>query len=399
MSVAFADGPADAAAMFRGPDCLSAGGFATSDALIPWPVHGAAGFRHLLEYFALPDKFLCIDLHGADSRALLGCGNSLDVFVYLRDLPAGLEGTVSAANFGLFCAPAVNLFHQRCEPVELDGTRTEYPVDPTRTGLRGMEVWNVEEVRETALDGTVRPWRRVFGRRDAGAGDPAEPGYLVMRRPARGGLTGDETTLAVVKPDAGPAEAGRSQLAIRALCTNRDVPAELPFGEGEPALEAERGLTGVAAIRPLTAATRTGRPPPARQRAWHLLSHFAMSHLLLTGDEAGVAALRELLGLYDLRGTSDTRAAIGALVHISAKSVAARLPGARPGMFCRGTEVTLEFSAAEWGGRLFLFGAVLERFLAAQAGANSFVRTTIMRRGHPDAIMRWPPRADTRRLL
>ena len=399
VAVAFADGKDDPGVVFRGPDSITQGGFAAADALIPWPVHGAAGFRHLLEYFALPDKYLCIDLHGINSRALAGCGNKLDVYVYLRDLPAGLEGTVSAASFGLFCVPAVNLFPQRCEPVKLDGTRTEYPVDPTRTGLRGMEVWSVEEVRETALDGTVRPWRRVFGRRDTRAGAPSEPGYMLMRRPARGGLAGEETTIAVVTPDARPGTDGRSQLAIRALCTNRDVPAALPFGDGEPVLTPERGLIGVAGIRPLTPATRTGRRPPARQRDWHLLSHLGMSHLLLTGGEAGVAALRALLALYDVRGTGETRAAIGALSGISAKPVAARLPGARPGVFCRGIEVTLAFSASEWSGRMFLFAAVLDRFLAAQAAANSFVRTTVMRQGHPNPIMRWPPRADTRPLL
>ena len=50
------------------------------------------------------------------------------------------------------------------------------------------------------------------------------------------------------------------------------------------------------------------------------------------------------------------------------------------------------------GGSAFLFGSVLERYLARHAAINSFVTTRLLssRRGE---IMAWPPRCGTGALL
>jgi type VI secretion system protein ImpG len=407
LSVAIADGPADRNPVCLGPEALAQGGFAPADALIPWPDQGAAGFRHLLEYFAFPEKFLCVDLHGLDRSVLTGRGNTLDVFIYLRDAPGDLERAIVPDCFGLFCVPAVNLFARRCEPVTLDGTRTEYPVDPSRTGLEGLEVWTVDEVRETLPDGSARWWSRLFGT----AGRSDKPEYDVIRRPARGGLAGEEVVIGVVAPKSVPKKPERSQLAILARCTNRDLPAAL---DSEPPLRPEGNLLGVASIRSLGAATppgrrkerevrdargaQTGARRGAGQRDWYLISHLAMNHLPLGGGGAGADMLREVVAMYDVLGSAETRAVVAAIVGVSSQASTARLPGAQRGVFCRGLDVTVEFDAKSWRGQHFLFAAVLDRFFAAQARVNSFVRTIVKLQGQREPVMRWPARAESRVL-
>ena len=110
--------------------------------------------------------------------------------------------------------------------------------------------------------------------------------------------------------------------------------------------------------------------------------------------------MRELLALYDLRRTAETKAAVAALVSVTSADAVARLPGARPGVFCRGTDITLMFAAQSWrGGSLFLLASVLEQFLRLHATVNGFVRTIVKLQGQPDPVARWPARSGTRELL
>ena len=134
--------------------------------------------------------------------------------------------------------------------------------------------------------------------------------------------------------------------------------------------------------------------------AWRLISHLSLGHLSVTGGAEGAAALKEILRLYDLRDTADTRAAMEALLAVNARPGTARVPGSRLGAFCRGLDVELEFEPRAFqGAGLYLLSSVLERFLALHASINSFVRTTVRLRGKPEPELRFPPRAGARALL
>jgi type VI secretion system protein ImpG len=134
--------------------------------------------------------------------------------------------------------------------------------------------------------------------------------------------------------------------------------------------------------------------------AWRLISHLSLGHLSVTGGAEGAAALKEVLRLYDLRDTAETRAALEALLSVTARPGTARVPNSRLGAFCRGLDVELEFEPRAFqGAGLFLLSSVLERFLALHATVNSFVRTTVRLRGRSDPEVRFPARAGARALL
>jgi type VI secretion system protein ImpG len=426
VGIAVAEGPDDPRPVLLSPDKVQPVGFEPAEALLPWPARSFTGFRLLTEYFAAPEKFHFVDFIGLDAKTLLGAGHRMDLFIYLDRLVPDLERAVDAASFGLGCSPMVNLFSQRCEYIRLDHTAIEYRVAPDARRPEAMEVWSVDQVRETGADGRSRQWQPFYRlaapvaptssqaadqgarqgldhRSDHGADhDHDGPGgsYGTVRRDATGRGGGTEVFLTPHDPAFDPTRAEDAVLSVDATCLNRDLPAALPFGGGHPHLRLVEGVTAITGITCLTAPTPTLRRPLREKGFWRLVSHLSLGHLSVTGGADGAAALREVLRLYDLRDSPETRAATRALTSVASSPGVARVPGSRPGAFCRGLDVTLTFDAASWApSGLYLLAAVLDRFLALHATVNSFVRTRAVLAGRPGAAAEWPPRAGARVLL
>ncbi|MGC9269047.1 type VI secretion system baseplate subunit TssF [Acidiphilium sp.] len=399
LGVALAVGPGDANPVLLPREAVIPVGFGEDEALLPWPSRGFTGFRLLAEYFAFPEKFMFLDIDGLDRKTLALAGNHLEIFIYFDRSAIELERAVNAEHLALGCTPMVNVFAQHCEPIRLDQTETDYRVVPDARRATGMEIWGLTGVHETDRAGTVRPWQPFYRAGHDGGETPG--GYFIeARRPATVALGGTEMFLAPFAPDFDPLASADTVLSVDALCTNRDLPASLPFGGGHPYLTPISPHDGVARVACLTPPGPTLRPRLAERGAWRLISHLSLGHLSVVGGAEGAAALRDVLRLYDRAETAETRAAIEALIGVSAKPGTARVPGARLGSFCRGLDVTLEFDPKPYQENgLFLLGAVLERFLALHGTINSFVRTTLRLRGRVDPAMRFPPRAGHRSLL
>jgi type VI secretion system protein ImpG len=399
VSIAYADGAADPSPVIVPTTAIRPAGFEPDEALLPWPARGFTGFRLLTEYFAFPEKFLFLDFTEIDRKTMASGGNRLEIFVYLDRALPDLERTIGAQSMALGCTPLVNLFPQTCEPVQLSQADTEYRVVPDTRRPRATEVWSVERVREVLSDGSLRPWR-PFHRLTEGDPDPGVPGgfYHLARRAAAPGVPGSEVFLALHDPGFDPEQPPDAVLSVDALCMNRDLPTDLPFGGGHPRLHLVEGAAAVAGTACVAAPTTTLRTPLREKGFWRLISHLSLGHLSVTGGSEGAAALKEVLRLYDLRDTAETRAAIEALTAISAAPGTARAPG-RAGAFCRGLDITLEFDPRSWQvAGLYLLASVLERFLALHGTINSFTRLRATLRGRPGTAGSWPARSGTRVL-
>lgn len=400
LGVALADGPADPRPTLLGPDALRPAGFDDAEAALPWPARAFSGHRLLTEFFAFPEKFFYVDLDGLDRRSLLQGGDRLEVFVYLGRTAPELERVLAPDAFALGCTPAVNLFPQRCEPIALDGTQSEWLVVPDARRPAAFEIVTIESVRESRADGsrrTVLPFHRLG--RAGGDIEAAPVQFVASSRATLPPLGGTETRLALRDPAFDPAAPADGVLTVEALCCNRDLPATLPFGDGQPRLRIA-GASPVQGVEALSPPTPTLRPALRERGAWKLVSHLALNHLSITGGEPGAQALREILRLHDLRDSAESRAMLGALLAVDTAPGLARLPGGRPGAMVRGLDITLTLEAAAWqAGGLYLFAAVIERFLAMQVSVNGFVRTRVALRGRPGIATAWPPRSGTRTLL
>lgn len=397
LGIALADGPNDDRPTLLPPSAITPVGFAPDEALYPWIARAFTGFRLLTEYFALPEKFLFVDIGGLDARMLVQESDHLDIFVYFDCSLPDLERLVDTQSMAIGCTPVVNLFRRACEPIRLDGRSTEYLVMPEARRPEAFEVWSVDGVREIADDGSARSWAPFYHHRLRN--DPVGT-YLTARRDSVGPHGGTDLFLLPVEKVPSAKGSTDAVLSVDALCTNRDLPAKLPFGGGQPALHLAEGIGSIASITCLMPFVMTGRPSLREGRSRQLISQLALGHLSLVDGGDAASALREILALYDFRRTGATWAAIEGLVDVRARDATARVPGARTGSFVRGLDVELRFDPASWEtAGLFVLATVLDRFLALHATINAFVRTRASLVGRPDPVARFSARAGMRPLL
>jgi type VI secretion system protein ImpG len=400
LGIALANSPNDPNPVLLPASAIQPAGFAPEDALLPWPARSFTGFRLLSEYSAFPKKFLFLDLVGLAAKTMVQESTTLEIFIYLDRTSNELERAVSAENFAIGCTPIVNLFAQHCEPVAMNHGSIEYRLIPDTRRSNVMEIWSIENVREVKQDATSRRWRPFYRLRDLKPQPQEDGGFYHERRRDAAGMAGTDLYLTLFEAGFDPEQKIDSVLAVEALCLNRDLPADLPFGGGHPVLKPLKPHNAVQTITCLTKPTSTQRRELRAEGAWRLISHLSLGHLSVTGGTEGAAALKEILRLYDTRNASESRVALEALLAVHAKPGTARVPGARPGAFCRGLDVTLEFEPRVFqSAGLYLLSAVLERFLALHATVNSFVRTTVALRGKPEPEVRFPARAGARVLL
>ncbi len=259
VGIALAEGPNDPIPVLIPAASIEPVGFAPDEALFPWAARSFAGFRLLSEYFAFPDKFLFLDFTGLEAKTLVSGGNRMEIFVYLDRAIPELERAVGNDALVLGCTPIVNLFPQRCEPIALTHTVSEYRIEPDVRHTGALEVWSVTRVREVRPDGSFRPWEPFYrlaegAARNEGSGDTAGF-YHPVRRHSAAPLTGTDVFLAPFDPDFDAERPADAVLSVDALCTNRDLPADLPFGGGHPRLRLVEGVAGVTRIACLTAPT------------------------------------------------------------------------------------------------------------------------------------------------
>ena len=388
-------------AKFLSPDHIRPVGFAEDEGLLEYGGSGHLGHRLVQEYFCFPDKFLFADLTGLDATTLAGAGKDLEILILLDKLPLDLESKLGVENLKLGCTPAVNLFPHSADPLVLDHTKSEVRVIPDGHHAMGYEVHSILKVETVdPSDGKVHVFRPFYAMRH---GDPreGEVGFWQgSRRPSQvKGDTGSELFLTLVGSQGDVLqEKPGDTLIVQALCTNRDMPESLPLGSrgGEFRIE---GQPGVARINTLRKPTAVLRLPEGEDTLWRLISLLSLNHLsLLESNDSrqggGPVAFREILSLLDFANSAVTRQRITGLVGLKWRGVLRQISVPEGRLLTRGLEVTLEFDDSLFtGSGVFLFAAVLERFLAHYTSLNSFTQTIAVVRQRQEELKQWAPRA------
>jgi type VI secretion system protein ImpG len=400
LEVALAGSPADRDPVVLDAGCLRPVGFERDEGMLPYTARSFLGYRLLSEYFAFPQKFLFVDLTGLGPRRPGWPADRLEVFLYLDRTSADLEQNLSADAFRLGCAPVVNLYRQRAEPIALTHMQFEYRVAPDARRPLAHEVYSVDRVTASSGDGREVEYQPFFSVKHA-TGEAPATFWHASRKPAEPvegqADQGTEVFLSLVDLGLAPSVAGGWTLDVETTCLNRDLPQRLPFGGGQPRLQVSAGAGLVSRISCLTAPTPTLRPAMKKGALWRLISHLSLNHLsLVEGDNA--EALREILKLYDFADSAENRHTIDGVLEVTARRVVGRVGGDRA--FCRGVEVTALFDEERFSGSgLFLFASVLERFLALYCTVNSFSKLIATTKGGEGELRRWPPRTGEKVLI
>ena len=141
-----------------GPDVIGRVGFGRHETMLSTKGRVQPGDLLLAEFFAFPEKFQFFDVEGLDDSRAAAFTDSMEISVYLRRSYSELEQSIDRDSFALGCAPVVNLFEKRAEPIEMDEARPEYHLVPDARNPAAHEVYSVDRVQAVSRSGE----RRVF---------------------------------------------------------------------------------------------------------------------------------------------------------------------------------------------------------------------------------------------
>ena len=294
------------------------------------------------------------------------------------------------------------LFSRVADPVFLSQQKYEYQIIPDVHRQTTTEIYSIDEVFTTdPRTDTTREFTPFYSLRHA-YGEQMEKTfwYAVRRQSQRPDDEGTEVYLALTDMNFNPRVPTAEVLTVRTTCTNRDLPARLPFGGKADDFEIE-GTAILSRVRCLTKPTETIRPPQRRGMQWRLISHLNLNYLSLLENERDTPeALQEIMHLYNFNDSSVTRQQILGITKISSRKVVRRIGGHIGAGFVRGLETTMTFDEEKFvGSGMFLFAAVLERFLALYTSLNSFHQTVVRSEQREETVRVFTPRAGEQILL
>jgi type VI secretion system protein ImpG len=377
-------------------------GFEENEALLPYTATSFHGYRHLHEYFAFPARFLFVAIDSLGPILQRIDSSEVDLILLLGQTAPSLDGVINRDNFALHCSPAINLFPKRFDRIHLNEAGPEYHVIPDRTRPMDFEVYRVDSVTGYGAATTdMREFRPFYSATDLTARD-AEPAYYSVhrlprrlssrqrRQGPRSSYVGSEVYVNLVDAGESPWSSQLRQLAVTGLCTNRDLPLQMPVGTGHTDFSLEIGAP-VQAVRVRAGPTRPQPSHAHGDTAWRLISHLSLNYLSIADSDGGrgAAALRELLALYADLASADVRKQVEGLRSVASQPIVRRLPGVRPVTYARGLEISLHCDETAFEGTgVFLLGTVLERFFARYCSINSFTETLL--KTDREEVMRWP---------
>jgi len=379
-------------------------GFDADEALLDHDPRSFLGYQLIQEYFVLPEKFLFFEVRGLD---LSRFKNAVDLVFTIKPFGrperlARLEQSVGTETFKLHCTPIVNLFKQLAEPIQITQERHEYTVTPDVRRPLGLEVYSIDSVRKFSRSRereAIVEFQPFYSIRHGVEGEDAANHYWLARREASQ-LPNDEgtqMTIALVDRSMTPNTPAIETLSLALTCTNRDLPASLPFGGNDSALQVEEG-GAISIARLLKKPTATWRAPMRLANQWRLISHLALNHLSIV--DGGREALLEILSLYNYADSASLRKQIAGIVEVRSAPSVTRIGKAPRMAFVRGTDIELEFDEDQYvGSGVYLLGRVLDLFFGLYCTGNSYTRLSLRSRQREEPIARFAPRAGALHLI
>lgn len=363
---------------------MHAVGFDAQSALLPYPDNAHPAYRCLQEYFALPEKFLFMELSGLAKWRSRGTKGRFSIRLLFDTLPDWTPA-VTANSFMLGVTPVVNLFEQGAHPLRIDHKQPDYRIHATDHGqslsLRIHSVLNVVSYTGSGGEQRLQPFN-TFTQSDT---------YNLRIKPSNLDAHGYEHFISL------PYSEGKTPremtLSISLLCTNGQLPESLRLGDLNQPTDNTPARVSFKNIRAITPA----QPPKFDDKLlWRMLSQINANHFRLADRDY----LRGLLSLYLPNmgeGSKDAnQRRIEAIEEVSVtqeRRFVRGLPieGSVVKVSCRGDHFVSP-------GNFYMFGCVLDEFFASCTAINSFTAFTLFDSVNHETL-KWPAKIGRQRLL
>lgn len=384
-------------------DAVSYVGMGPGEGALPLQSNSFHGHNLLHEYFACPQRFYFFGLNKLAQGFGRIPGKEAELVVLLSKSPAHLTSLVDSNQFALFCTPVVNLFPKRTDRIEISPGRAEFHLVADRQHPLDYEIYTVNQLSgQTSQQSAGIDFRPLFATLNSDEGNHRR--YFSLRRErrliseqarkygTRTAYVGTEVFVSLVDQNEAPYPDSLRYLSVDSLVTNRDLPNLVPrngLSDLTPATSIP--VDGIGLIR----APSAPRPPYADgEMAWRLIRLLGFNYLSLTDldHRSGGQGLRDMLRLFVANDDTAHLGQVQSLIATRIKPVARRLPGNGPLIYGRGVQCQVTVDESGFSGiSPYLFGVVLEHFLARHVSVNVFTETELhsMQRG---LVHRWPVR-------
>lgn len=366
-------------------------GFAEENAFPSGPGPQFPAFRLLREYFAVPQKFMFIDIDGLEGIKNFNGQNEFELEFSFKSLPKNMP-PVSAANLLLNCAPALNMFKHDADPIRLDKRRNEYRIRPSGKEPSHFEVFSINRVYGLE-QGTAREieYRAQFNV----ARNGKESGYYHVRHQKSEDTDKQRLFIEFLDPPKHTDKPDVETLTVELTCTNGELPTRLAIGD----IETKAGKSsGFETAQNISKPTPPVEAPLFKDSLWRLTGHICLNYSSLMS----VQALRNVVNLYNFRAQNDRQAwqahqrLLEGISAIDAQPATCMFEGAP----IRGLDIALELDEELLGGEgeMYLFASILNELFAQAVSMNSYSRLTV--RGTKfGGTYEWPARLGNRTVL
>ncbi|WP_449466706.1 type VI secretion system baseplate subunit TssF [Stenotrophomonas humi] len=373
-------------------------GFDEDESLIDFPARSHPAYRLLTELFAFPEKFGFVDLLLAPVTASASRQFTLHLVLNTNERDrsnAMVLEEIGVGNVRLGCTPVVNLFKVAGEPIRVTHRTVNYSVVVDARRAFAYEVHSIDSVyriRQTPQGEVIQEFRPFYSLHHGE--DPERTGqYWLARRDedlARRS-PGFEMEMSFVDLSFNPVLPQTDTVSLELTCSNRDLPHHLAFGVEGGDLSMEGG-SPARAISLLRKPSKPLRFRHGRNAQWRLISHLSLNQLSLSGS--GLPALKEMLRLYDLAGSSVTARQVDGIIALEQKPTTTWMSGKQFASVVRGVEIHLTIDEAHFVGTgIMAFAHVMDHFFALYVHANSFTRLVLISSDSGEEIVRCPARS------
>lgn len=359
----------------QGQQCVLSGSHLRSrvaDQAFQWlPSYGShtLGLDILRDYFAYPDKAAYLRLEGVAEALADFDSHQVTLTLFVKQLPTEYLRLFDKDVFQLNTAPAINLFHERGEPMRYDFAKLSMPVVADAQNQAEKTVVSVESVSEVSPTGEIRLSPNYEGGywHDGSAPVWQARQYWDERGKRRMNLSlsyGEHT-----------AQQTSVLLSLQLAVCNGRLPCLTP--RFSP-LESFEAIDLPGQLQNVRTPSAPQYPPLDNQLGWRFIALLNGNFASLTQTDDTVRSLQEALRLCSY---SNQCALADAIKKVSYRHLVAPLTIDKQSFFASGTQVTILLDDELLGVEFAVASTVLNAFLLQYCSFDRFIQVHVERFG------------------